>query len=249
MSHTRILPPKPAMMLDGQKKSMIVSDMHIGFESELAANSVFLGKNSTINSTVLELTEMIRVQKPKDLILLGDVKSSIRSITRQEWNDVPFFFESIQKLCEIVLIPGNHDANIQRLVPDGVTMISPAGMIEEDILLTHGHTMPSENFAHVNRIIMGHVHPVFFEEGSVLNGQQVWVLMKVDKQDVFPGRYGSLTITVMPSFNRYFHATHKKRYRKSISPIIERVKDRASAVVTTLDGIPIGDESVLGHVF
>ena len=47
------------------------------------------------------------------------------------------------------------------------TMISSTGMVEENVLLTHGHTMPSENFSHVDKIIMGHVHPVFFQEDSV----------------------------------------------------------------------------------
>lgn len=62
----------------------------------------------------------------------------------------------------MILIPGNHDANIQRLVPDNITMVSSTGMVEENILLTHGHTMPSKNFSHVDKIIMGHIHPVFF---------------------------------------------------------------------------------------
>ena len=63
----------------------------------------------------------------------------------------------------MVLIPGNHDANIQRLVPDNVSMISSAGMIEEDILFIHGHTMPSEKFFRSRyRIVMGHVASSLF---------------------------------------------------------------------------------------
>ena len=52
------------------------------------------------------------------MILLGDVKSSIKVISKNEWNEVPLFFNKIKEKCEITLVPGNHDANIQKLVPD-----------------------------------------------------------------------------------------------------------------------------------
>ncbi len=127
-------------------------------------------------------------------------------------------------------------------------MISATGMVEENILLTHGHTMPSENFSHVDKIIMGHVHPVFFQEDSLLNGQRVWVTMKTEKQNIFPNKSGDIEITIIPSFNRYFYATHKKKYKKSISPIIERIKHVSTAKIITLDGTIIGDESMIDQV-
>ena len=158
------------------------------------------------------------------------------------------FFDEISKKCEVVLIPGNHDANIQRLVPDNISMISSTGMVEENVLLTHGHTMPSENFSHVDKIIMGHVHPVFFQEDSVVNGQRVWVSIKTEKENVFPNKSGELEITIIPSFNKYFYATHRKKYKKSISPIIDRIKSVAKARIVTLDGTIIGNESIIDQV-
>ena len=71
-------------------------------------------------------------------------------------------------------------------------MISSTGMVEDNILLTHGHTMPSENFSHVDKIIMGHLHPVFFQEDSIINGQRVWVSIKTDKENVFPNKTGEI---------------------------------------------------------
>ena len=169
MLQTRIVPSKPALILEGKKKYLIVTDIHIGFENKLAANDIFIGKNSTINETIQELSEIIDTENPDAVILLGDVKSSIKSISSNEWDEVPKFFEKIREKCDVILVPGNHDANIQKLVPDNISMISSTGMVEENILLTHGHTMPSENFSHVDKIIMGHVHPVFFQEDSVIN--------------------------------------------------------------------------------
>ena len=248
MPQTRIIPSKPALILEGEKKSLIVTDIHIGFENTLASNEIFIGKNSTINETIQELLEIIDKEKPDSVILLGDVKSSIKSISRNEWDEVPMFFKKISEKCDVTLVPGNHDANIQKLVPDNISMISSTGMVDENILLTHGHTMPSENFSHVDKIIMVHIHPVFFQEDSVINGQRVWISMKTEKENIFPNKSGELEIIVIPSFNKYFYATHRKKYKKSISPIINKIKSISNARIVTLDGTIIGDESIIDQV-
>ena len=248
MLQTRIVPSKPALILEGKRKSLIVTDIHIGFENNMTLNKIFVGKNSTIRETIQELTNIIEDENPDSVILLGDVKSSIKNITRNEWDEIPKFFEEIRKKCDIVLIPGNHDANIHKLVPNNISMISSTGMIEENILLTHGHTMPTENFSYVDKIIMGHLHPIFFQEDSIINGQRVWVSIKIEKEDIFPNRKGELEITIIPSFNKYFYATHRTKYKKSISPIINKIKNISAAKIITLDGMIIGNESIIDQV-
>jgi hypothetical protein len=245
---TRIVPSKPALILQGNKKHLIITDLHIGFEDSLAQNKIFVGKNTMLNESLAEINSIIESQKPDNLILLGDIKSGITRISKNEWNEVPRFLQELQKKIDVIVVPGNHDANIQRLVPEGVTLISSIGMILENVLLTHGHTMPTENFSYVDKIVMGHLHPVFFDEDSILNGQRVWVSIKTKKENLFPSSSGEIEITIIPSFNRYFYATKKKQYRRSISPIIEKVKDVSSAVIVTMDGAIIGNESLLSQV-
>jgi len=248
MLQTRIIPSKPALILEGEKKNLIVTDIHIGFENSMASNQIFVGKNSTINESIQELSQIIDSEKPDSVILLGDIKSSIKNISRNEWDEVPLFFKKIREKCDVILIPGNHDANIQKLVPDNISMISSTGMVEENVLLTHGHTMPSENFSHVDKIIMGHVHPIFFQEDSVMNGQRVWVSIKTEKENIFPNKSGEIEIIIIPSFNKYFYATHRKQYKKSISPIINKIKKISKAKIITLDGTIIGNESNINQV-
>lgn len=248
MLQIRIVPSKPVLILEGKKKNIIVTDMHIGFENNMVSNEINIGKYSTINESIQELTEIIDSEKPDSVILLGDIKSSVKTITKNEWDEVPLFFRKIREKCDVVLIPGNHDANIQRLIPENISMISSTGMVEENILLTHGHTMPSENFSHVDKIIMGHLHPVFFQEDSIMNGQRVWVSIKTDKENIFPNQTGDIEITIVPSFNKYFYATHRKQYKKSISPIINKIKTISKAKIITLDGTIIGDESNINQV-
>lgn len=244
---TKLVNSQPALILENGKRYLIVTDLHIGFESKLAANDIHVDPKEIISETVQSLESIIESQKPDMLVLLGDVKSSIESISKIEWSAVPLFFE-IGKKIETVVIPGNHDGNIQKLVPEWVKVASSSGIVIEDVLLTHGHVMPSENLSHVNKIIMGHVHPVYFQEGSVLDGQRVWVSMKAEKNKVFPSTQGQIEITVVPSFNRYFYATYKKNHKRSISPIIEAIKTPISAKIATLDGSIIGNESMIPNV-
>ncbi|NDF35416.1 MAG: metallophosphoesterase [Nitrosopumilaceae archaeon] len=248
MMKTKPILDEAALVLSGEKKHLVLTDLHIGFEGNLAQNKIFVGKNTTLNESIQKITNLIDAEKPDSLVLLGDIKSGISRILKSEWDEVPQLLSALAKKTETILIPGNHDANISRLVPNDITMISSLGMILEDTLLTHGHTMPTENYSQVSRIIMGHVHPVFFDEDSILNGQRVWVSIKTQKQNIFPSESGDLEIIIVPSFNRYFYATKKKAYKKSISPIIEKIKGELSAKIVTLDGTIIGDESLLSQV-
>jgi len=237
------VPHRPALVIEGKKKSLVMTDLHIGFENELGRKKIIVGRNSTVSQTTDEVNKIIKLENPDSLILLGDIKSSIQNISNNEWNDVPYFFKNIIHDLEIILVPGNHDGNIEKLIPENVSLTSPNGVIIDDVLLTHGHAMPKSNFSGVSKIIMGHVHPVFFDSDSVLNGKRVWVTMKVLKEKIFTESDGMIEITIMPSFNKFFYSTQKKFYKKSISPIIHKIDDVISARILTLDGSIIGDES------
>ena len=247
MVNTRIIDSEPALILENDKKNLVISDLHIGFEHKFSSNKIPNSKNSSVNDIINNVKKIIKKENPDTLILLGDVKSSIQNITKSEWNDVPYFFEELKSI-EIILIPGNHDANITRLIPDNVTLISSKGMIIDDVLLTHGHTMPSKNYSNVNNIIMGHIHPVYFDENSLLNGERIWISIKTDKSKIFSSTKGKINITIIPSFNPYFYATEKRYYKKSISPIVEKIKDSSIAKIVTLDGTIIGNESIINQI-
>ena len=247
MVQTKIVPGYPALLIESDKKSLVITDLHLGFESKLALNNVFLGKNKTVTEITKEIELIIKKTKPDSLILLGDIKSGINSITKTEWETLPVFFENITKLIDTILIPGNHDAGIEKLIPNQITLAGSKGIIIDDILLTHGHTMPSENFSQINTIVMGHIHPVFFQKESLINGERVWLSIICDKQKIFHSKSGELELIILPSFNRYFYTTQKKFYKKSISPIIEKI-NVIQAKIVTLDGTIIGNELLLPAV-
>ena len=248
MVDIRIIDSEPALILEEEKKNLVISDLHIGFEHKFSSNKITNRENSSVNDIINNVNKIIKKENPDTMILLGDVKSSIQNITKSEWNDVPYFFEELKNSLEIILIPGNHDANITKLIPNDITLISSKGMIIDDVLLTHGHTMPSENYSNVNNIIMGHIHPVYFDKNSLLNGERIWISIKTEKSEIFSSSKGKINITIVPSFNPYFYATEKRYYKKSISPIVEKIKNSAIAKIVTLDGTIIGNESIINQV-
>ena len=97
MVEIKIVPFYPALMIQGEQKSLVVTDLHLGFEDNLSLNNISVGKNTTTLETIKEIEKILDMTQPDSLILLGDIKSGIKSITKSEWKDVPLFFEKINE--------------------------------------------------------------------------------------------------------------------------------------------------------
>jgi hypothetical protein len=247
----RPLHPHAALLIQGPdgRKRIAASDLHIGLEAELGAKGVTVIPNQ-VEYMANELVDLVAIEGAESIILLGDIKHTVGTISKQEWDDIPAFFKRLSSECEVVLIPGNHDGNIRHLVPPAISVVSSRGMLLEDTLLVHGHSMPSNVRTHVRRIIMGHLHPIFFKRGSVVNGERVWIYLQAKKEAVFSEK-GSLDVVVIPSLNPYLYAMGPKSYRKSTSPIIKRIMAHdgvQKCVVAMLDGSIVGDEAILSQI-
>lgn len=195
-----------------------------------------------------ELHHIIESHQIDGVILLGDVKSSIRNISKQEWNEIPEFFNILSRHANIYLVPGNHDGRIRFLIPQNINIMSVKGMVLEETLLVHGHVMPSSARSSITRIVMGHIHPIFSKCDSVLDGRRIWLYIKVKSEMIFPGTAGMLDIVIMPSFNKEMYAIHKgyhKSFHNSIAPIIKRAIEFNAikkAMVVALDGSILSDD-------
>ena len=243
----RPLHPHAALLLEDERKYVAVTDLHIGLEAELLAKGVTMP--SLVPGMVSELLRLVERERADGVILLGDIKHTVGSISKQEWDDIPSFLRQLAAKADVYLVPGNHDSNIRHLVPASVNVISARGMTIGDTLLVHGHSMPSDLRSNVNRIVMGHVHPIFLKKGSVINGERVWIYMQARKSALF-SEEGMIEIVVVPSFNPHLYATGEKWYHKSISPIVIRLVQAGveKCIVATLDGSVVGDAAVLPDI-
>lgn len=237
---------KAALLIDEDTKKrryMVISDLHIGFESHIYTRGITFDEMIFFDEMIRELSDLIKSNKVQALILLGDLKSTVGSISRQEWQKIPRFFKLLSEITDIYFVPGNHDSNIRFLMPENINVMSTKGMVLDDTLLVHGHTMPTTARSYIKKIVMGHIHPVFLRHNSVINGQRVWIYLKIVKEAIFPGSQGTLDLIILPAYNRYLYAINERRYTKSISPIIDKaIKSNAvqQALVVSLDGSIVG---------
>ena len=242
---------KAALLIDEDTKKrryMVISDLHIGFESHIYTRGIAFDEKIFFDEMIQELSDLIKSNRAQAVILLGDLKSTVGSISRQEWQKIPLFFKLLSEITDIYFVPGNHDSNIRFLMPENINVMSSKGMVLDDTLLVHGHTMPTTARSYIKKIVMGHIHPVFLRHNSVINGQRVWIYLKIIKEAIFPGSQGTLDLVILPAFNRYLYAINERRYTKSISPIIDKaIKSNAvqQALVVSLDGSIVGDIETL----
>jgi putative SbcD/Mre11-related phosphoesterase len=243
----RPIASKAALLIDEHRKRqryIVISDLHLGFEYQISIRGISIDGQGIFEEMTTELYDLIKSNQIDAVILLGDLKSTIRSISKYEWHIIPQFLKFISEITDIYLIPGNHDSNIRFLMPEDINVMSTKGMVLDDTLLIHGHTMPTIAKANIKRIVMGHVHPVFLRPNSVINGQRVWIYLKIIKSAIFPGTEGDLDIVIVPAFNRYLYAINERHYTKSISPIIAKaIKSNAikQSMLISLDGSVVGD--------
>jgi len=231
-----------------KKRYMIISDLHIGFESYIYNRGITFDEEIFFEEIIRELSDLIKSNRVDAVILLGDLKSTVGSISKQERHKIPQFLKLLSEMTDIYFVPGNHDSNIRFLMPENINITSSKGMVLDDTLLIHGHTIPTIARSYVKRIVMGHIHPVFLRHNSVINGQRVWIYLKIIKEVIFPRTQGTLDLVIVPAFNRYLYAINERRYTKSISPIIAKaIKSNAvqQALVVSLDGSVVGDIETL----
>ena len=94
---------------------------------------------------------------PDRLVLLGDVKHSIPSLTRQEWAEIPGILDTIRRRIPILVFPGNHDIGIERFLREG-ELQPKEGAIIDRVAYLHGHTYPAPDLGS-HLIVTGHHHP------------------------------------------------------------------------------------------
>ncbi|TET24211.1 MAG: hypothetical protein E3J73_08670 [Candidatus Bathyarchaeum sp.] len=159
MTQIKPVQPYPAMLLqENHDRALVVSDLHIGWERLLSQRGVHVpSQTPKIKNMLLKL---IKEAKPTHLILLGDIKDAITKVALEEWKDIPEFFEDIQeKVADIQVVLGNHDGNLEPLLPETIKILPTTGVSFGDVGLFHGHAWPAPELLECRSLVTGHVHP------------------------------------------------------------------------------------------
>jgi putative SbcD/Mre11-related phosphoesterase len=173
---TLLLPHPAALIKTGKIKALVIADPHLGWEMALQEKGIHIPSQTP--KLLKKLTALLSRYKPETLLILGDVKYAVIKIEPGEWHDIPDFFTELKRhISDIAIVRGNHDANLEPLLPENIKLLPATGIIIDDVGLFHGHKWPSPTLLKCKTLIMGHLHPVvvFRDPTGFKITRQVWV--------------------------------------------------------------------------
>lgn len=270
------LPPHPAALLKSHgTRVLAVADLHIGWELSLSAEGIHVPSQTP--KLLKRLLNLISKYKPDEVLVLGDIKHTVATAEKTEWKDVPDFFDTLRKhVSQISIIRGNHDGNLEPLLPENTKILPATGEIFDNVGFFHGHRWPSPTLLKCRTLVMGHVHPVvvFRDPAGFRVMRQVWVKAPCDGsklaeallrkhgakieenvEDTFRRHYKtkprSSQLLIMPSFNDYLGGrplNERDPYRGTISKMTSGPILRSEAVDLSNSEAYLLDGTLLGTI-
>ena len=204
---------EPALIVTNTTKALVVADIHLGIEWDLYKSGFSIP--SRMEQHIERMHKFIEQNDPDRIILLGDVKHNIPQISWQERDEIPHFLKSIAQYVHVDIFPGNHDGNIDFLLPKDadITLHSPRGTVLDGVGYFHGHTWPDPKLLSAEYIVTAHNHPIirFTDVLGFATVESAWIRTKL-KCDVFVqhfpsinfsqnGVWGDPQIFIVPAFN------------------------------------------------
>jgi hypothetical protein len=226
----KLMRPYPALFLRrNSERVLVVADLHIGWEVSLAQKGVHVPSQTP--KILNQMLRLIGLCKPTRLLFLGDLKHTVEKVEMEEWRDIPDFFEALsRKVSNIEVILGNHDGNLEPLLPENVNILPSTGVILGNVGLFHGHAWPAPELLGCRSLVTGHVHPMvaFRDPMGFRITRQVWIKVECDGallaksllehsgfrvdanadsaallRDHFKVRLRTSQLVIMPSFNEF----------------------------------------------
>ncbi|MDD1696461.1 MAG: metallophosphoesterase [Methanoregula sp.] len=236
----------PALVIEGEQRLLVVADLHFGIEADLAAHGLHFRSRSA--ERVERLLKIIDAADPDMLVLLGDIKHSIPSLTRQEFNELPGILKAIRSRITLKVFPGNHDIGIGRYLGDH-ELQPKDGTILDGVGYLHGHMYPSPILAG-HLIVIGHHHPQLSLKDEVGCALQAPAYLRAgldteclglgtDPENTTPTR-----VLFMPSFNEIAGYDISRIINNPFSPL-SRFMKKGDAEIILADGTYIGPYSSL----
>lgn len=205
-------------------KNLIIADLHLGVTRELYEKGISIP--SQVKPLIEKINKLKKMTKARNLVILGDIKHKIPGISWQEMKEVPEFLSQL-RFEKIILIKGNHDGNIERLIPKKEKIKIRKSLVIGDYLLTHGHRKIKSKS---KTIVIGHNQPhiKFRDKFGATYVEPVWIR----------GPINGKKLIIMPAFNELCGATIVN-LQPLIGPIAKKLK-RRRAHAFLLDGTDLG---------
>jgi uncharacterized protein len=239
-------PDGPAAVIENDERVLIIADLHFGIEADLAAHGLHFRSRS--DARLERVLKTIDDADPDRLVLLGDIKHSIPSLTWQEYHEMPKILDTLRDKVPLVVLPGNHDIGIERFVDPGE--IRPKeGTVLDGIGYLHGHMYPSPKLAG-RLLVIGHHHPLISlrdEVGCVMQAP-AYIRAELDAAKLgfaVPAKGETpARVLFVPAFNEIAGYDISKIVNDPFSPI-SRCMKKDSGEIILADGTYLGPLRVI----
>ncbi len=220
--------------------ALVLSDLHLGYESHMAKKGVFIPK-ANLNKIIVELETALRARKATRIIVVGDIKNDFLTVGDDEFNEL----HDLIKLCntkkiELTLIKGNHDNFIDRYRgPFKIKVFGDEALIG-DYLFFHGDKIPKIVGKKPRMMISGHEHPSIGIVKSVGRTEKLRCFLS--------GTYKGIDLLILPAISYFATGSDINLQSKEhlMSPIFKHTDvDSMHAIAlgygSTIDFGSIGD--------
>ena len=235
----------PALLVEGNERNLVVADTHFGIEADLVSRGLHF--RSRTSERLERLMQTIDQADPDNLILLGDIKHSIPSLTHQEFAELPGILSTLRDRVPLIIFPGNHDIGLERFVHED-ELRPRDGALVDGVGYLHGHMNPAPILLG-NLIILGHHHPLLSlhdEVGCALQEPAyVRTTLATPLESTGAGT-GTTRLLFMPAFNELAGYDILRIVKDPFSPL-SRGMNRADAEIILADGTFIGPVSMVEH--
>ncbi len=197
-------------------RAIVASDLHLGYESHMAKNGVFLPKVN-LKKILSEFEKGVEGRKVEKIIIVGDIKNDFSNVEIDEFNEL---YEII-KFCkehgiELILIKGNHDNFIDRYKESFKIKIYSDHAAIGDYLFAHGDKLP-EISGKPTMLITGHEHPAIGIVNSIGRTEKLRCFLS--------GRYDKVDLLVFPAVSYFASGSDINIAPKEhlLSPILKQI--------------------------
>jgi len=221
---------------------LLIADLHLGIESELRNSGINI--NSQRKNLSDNLFSLLKEYKPKQLIILGDIKHNIPNTTYEERNDVKRFLLELNQLTNVHIVPGNHDGGLRFLAPKEITIHPADGYLYKTLGLIHGHSYPrQELIENATHLICAHAHPTIRlkDRMGYTHNEPCWLKGQLNK-DTLCTRYhteNSPEAIIMPSYNPLLGGG-AANIKDPLIGALQNLIDSTTLEVYLLDGTYLG---------
>ncbi|MEM7818092.1 MAG: metallophosphoesterase [Candidatus Aenigmatarchaeota archaeon] len=213
--------------------SIVIGDLHIGFEIELIKQGINV---ALMDKIITDLEVCKKKTKAENIILLGDVKHSIGfPKSRLEIKNLIKIFDFLKDSFEkIYVVKGNHDGRLEEIIKDErIKIYSSRGFSLSKYGFFHGNSYPIKNVISSRILFCSHVHSKYFlPKDKRIFEVRVYLIFKIKKEINRSGK-----IVVIPPFSSIISG---KDVEECINEsIINNIVENSSIEILTIDGIKI----------